>query len=179
MSFVDKRERAESLARHIEDTEAREELLGLLDKMQRAFNFCATMGKPRDPEPDELPAPADSLEALAQGWREEAETLRSAGANSLAKLSDRHATEVEAADGARRFDPLTLEEASEIGGYSYEHLQRLVADGKLANAGVKGSPRIYRRDVPRKPGHGSERPSRPKLSIVEDSIRQQREASNG
>lgn len=52
-------------------------------------------------------------------------------------------------------DTLTLSEASLVGGYSVDHLQRLVARGAIQNYGVKGRPRIRREDVPRKPGHGS------------------------
>lgn len=49
-------------------------------------------------------------------------------------------------------DTVTLTEASRIGGYSVDHLQRLVRGGTLANQGRKFSPRIRRADVPIKPG---------------------------
>ena len=52
-------------------------------------------------------------------------------------------------------DTLTLREASLLGGYSVDHLQRLVSQGTLRNVGRKGAPRIRRDDVPTKPGHGS------------------------
>lgn len=52
-------------------------------------------------------------------------------------------------------DTMTLKEASLQGGYSVDHLQRLVARGQIANMGVKGRPRIRRLDVPIKPGYGS------------------------
>ena len=48
---------------------------------------------------------------------------------------------------------LSLAEASRIGGYSIDHLQRQVAAGKIANAGRRGSPSIRRADVPMKPGY--------------------------
>jgi hypothetical protein len=48
---------------------------------------------------------------------------------------------------------VTLKEAHLIGGYSIDHLQRLVASGELENVGRKHRPRIRRRDVPVKTGH--------------------------
>ena len=51
-------------------------------------------------------------------------------------------------------DGITLAEAAAIGGYSIDHLQRLVSSGQLANVGRKHRPRIRTSDVPRKPGHG-------------------------
>src|SRR5437016_5561658 len=50
-------------------------------------------------------------------------------------------------------ESVTLKEAAEIGGFSPDHLQRLVAQGRLANVGRKGRPRIRRDDVPIKPGY--------------------------
>jgi hypothetical protein len=50
-------------------------------------------------------------------------------------------------------DLVTLTEAHTIGGYSIDHLQRLVSNGKIQNIGRKGSPRIRRSDVPIRPGH--------------------------
>lgn len=48
---------------------------------------------------------------------------------------------------------VTLQEASELGGYSVDHLQRLVASGVIPNAGRKGAPRMRRADVPVRAGH--------------------------
>lgn len=50
-------------------------------------------------------------------------------------------------------DTVTLSEASRIGGYSVDHLQRLVRQGTLENRGRKHAPRIRRSDVPTKPGY--------------------------
>lgn len=49
---------------------------------------------------------------------------------------------------------LILEEAAVESGSTKDHLGRLVLDGAIPNAGTKGSPRILRRHLPRKPGHG-------------------------
>src|SRR5437868_6511997 len=48
---------------------------------------------------------------------------------------------------------VTLKDASVLGGYSVDALQRLVATGRIENAGRKGRPRIRLVHVPRKPGH--------------------------
>lgn len=51
--------------------------------------------------------------------------------------------------------PVTLAEASKLGGYSIDHLQRLVSHATLPNVGKKGAPRIPRSAVPIKAGHAS------------------------
>lgn len=50
-------------------------------------------------------------------------------------------------------DVVTLDEAARIGGYSRDHLERLVREGTIENRGRKHAPRIRRADVPTKPGH--------------------------
>ena len=50
---------------------------------------------------------------------------------------------------------MSLKEASTLGGYSTDSLQRMVAAGRIQNCGRKGRPRIRRADVPAKPGHGA------------------------
>lgn len=44
--------------------------------------------------------------------------------------------------------PVTLLEASAIGGYSVDHLAHMVKTGRIVNVGERGRPRIRRRDVP-------------------------------
>ena len=53
------------------------------------------------------------------------------------------------------YDAVTLQEAHLMGGYSVDHLQRLVSREMLPNSGKKGAPRIPRSAVPIKPGHAS------------------------
>ena len=69
------------------------------------------------------------------------------------KLADLVLAELDALDATIHTESVTLKEASLIGGYSADHLQRLVASGQLENVGRKGKPRLRRCDVPRKPGH--------------------------
>ena len=44
--------------------------------------------------------------------------------------------------------PLTLEEAAALSGYSREHLGRLVRVGTVPNRGRLGAPRVYAGDLP-------------------------------
>ncbi len=53
-------------------------------------------------------------------------------------------------------EPLTLEQAARKSGYTLDHLSRLLRDGTLPNVGEPGSPRIRRKDLPRKPGHAAD-----------------------
>ena len=46
---------------------------------------------------------------------------------------------------------LSLPEAAARSGYTAEHLGRMVREGRISNAGRKGSPRIRAADLPRKP----------------------------
>lgn len=110
-----------------------------------------------------------ALQGLVDRWRAEAAVFRTYGEDRLALACERHAGEVEDALQAARVEAVTLEEAADIGGYSYSHLQHLVAEGQLENMGEKGSPRIRRCDVPRKP-RGGKRPSS-KRELVRRSLK--------
>jgi hypothetical protein len=94
-------------------------------------------------------------EALAQAWREEGVQLGRRGlvepSNLLASVAD------ELLEKATEWldTPLDLAEAAEICGLSYERLQHMVSGGGLPNAGVRGRPRIRRRDLPMKVVGGS------------------------
>lgn len=74
-----------------------------------------------------------------------------------AALIDEILTDINAAVTAND-DAITLREAHRIGGYSVDHLQRLVASGRLENVGRKNRPRLRRTDVPIKPGHAGVAP---------------------
>lgn len=135
------------------------DLLSAYRKLQGSYNYVCAEGRPEPPTGGSRPLDeADPPEALPDRWRDEAKTLQAHAAEGQATTLERCAEELEAATAARRLDTVTLEEAEEIGGYSYSHLQHLVADGTIPNAGRPGAPRIRRSDVPRKPGYGSERP---------------------
>lgn len=169
-------ERAEAAVEATEDGAAREALYGLLAAfrgLENRYSYLRHQGEP-EPEPDPVrePPPTGSLEALAEEWRREAETLRVNGIEAGATMCEKHASELEAAAAAQQFDTVTLEEAETIGGYSYSHLQHLVAEGKIPNAGREGAPRLYLQDVPRKPGYGSGEKASPstRVELVEDAL---------
>lgn len=121
----------------------------------------------------------DPLSELAAGWREDADRFREYGADRLATACEKHADELEAAAGATRLDAVTLEEAAEIGGYSYSHLQHLVAEGTIENVGEPGAPRIRRCDVPVKPGHGRQKDRRGKGEILDEDVLELRREEAG
>jgi hypothetical protein len=70
-----------------------------------------------------------------------------------AAVADEILADLHAVMGANALEPLTLREAAMLSGYTVDHLQRLVAGGRLENSGRKGRPRIRRGDLPVKPGH--------------------------
>ena len=61
------------------------------------------------------------------------------------------ADEIEERALAHALEELTLRDAAEESGYSYSAIQKMVANGELSNLGDKGSPRVRRGDLPRKP----------------------------
>ena len=111
----------------------------------------------------------DALQMLATGWRGEAEILRRRGASVQAEVLESVAGELEAAAAAARIEAVSLDEAAELGGYSYSHLQSLVSRDEIENMGQKGSPRIRRCDVPIKPGYGKGQ-TRSKVDVLDRSL---------
>lgn len=91
-------------------------------------------------------------DAFVTAWRQRAAELEPY-APAAAVAFRRAADELQDALHATEGEPLTLEEASQAGGYSVDHLRREVRRGHIPNAGRKNAPRIRRADVPRKPGH--------------------------
>lgn len=94
----------------------------------------------RDPKP---------VAALVATWREQASSL--AGyADPVAKAFADVADQLEAALQAEAADSLSLTEAARVGGYSADHLGRLIRAGQIPNVGTKTRPRIRAAEVPRK-----------------------------
>lgn len=120
----------------------------------------------------------NTLRALAATWRRDSAILRKRGASAQAEVLESVADELEAATAAARIEAVSLEEAAEIGGYSYSHLQSLVAKGEIENLGQKGSPRIRRCDVPIKPGHGKGQ-ARSKVEVLDRSLKLHRTETEG
>jgi hypothetical protein len=109
------------------------------------------------------------LSDLAHRWRADAERFRQLGQEGPAQMSEAHADELEARLRESEMEAVTLEEAAQLGGYSYSHLQHLVAAGEIENVGEKHAPRIRRCDVPRKPGQRTA--SHSKAEALDHSLR--------
>ena len=88
------------------------------------------------------------IQGLAGLWRSEAATLRRRGASAQAELLESCATDLDRGIEELQLEPLNLTEASDLSGYSTDHLGRLVREGKIPNAGRPGAPRIARGDLP-------------------------------
>lgn len=86
-------------------------------------------------------------------WRQRARIFRDHEQPSVAIAYEQCADELEQALNGADETPLTLAEAAAFGGYSSDHLGRLVREKRIPNAGRSGAPRIARRDVPIKTGH--------------------------
>jgi hypothetical protein len=94
------------------------------------------------------------LAALPAAWRQRATELdpyAPAAAHAFRTAADDLDRSLATADE----DTVTLGEAATLGGYSVDHLQRLVRTGRLENVGRKGKPRIRRSQVPARPGHAA------------------------
>ena len=92
---------------------------------------------------------------LPRSFRETAEYLREHAASEHAACAWEKAAEIlEDALGELQIATITLDEAEAESGYSRGHLRRLIREGVVPNSGTENHPRILRRDVPRKPGHG-------------------------
>jgi hypothetical protein len=90
------------------------------------------------------------VSALPSRWRARATELERFSPAAAEAFRDAAAQLSEALEASE--EAVTLAEASEIGGYSVDSLQRMVAAGRIENTGRKGKPRIRLAQVPTKPG---------------------------
>ena len=88
---------------------------------------------------------------LAARWREEAQLLRRCGAHEAATTREACADELQTYEESHSSELLTLDEAATESGYHKDSIARMMSEGKVPNAGVKGAPRCRRRDLPKKP----------------------------
>ncbi|MEJ7810400.1 MAG: hypothetical protein WKG32_08305 [Gemmatimonadaceae bacterium] len=107
---------------------------------------------PREPRQNAPAHVSGALAALPAAFRADAVTLRDYGDERGALLLERVAGRVGDAIARAAAELLTLERAAELGGYSADHLGRLLTSGVIPNAGRKGAPRIRLADLPRKAG---------------------------
>ena len=84
-------------------------------------------------------------------WRLEAQRLRDRyGLEELARLTESHAAELEAAIREAGEEELTLSAASQESDYAARTLREKLSKGEIPNAGRKHAPRIKRADLPRR-----------------------------
>ena len=125
-----------------------------LQEEQREPAPVGRLDKPRGKPPvHEIPMTMTNLLELGAKW--EARRLEHKRLGSLVSM-EAVCSEVVAdlsalADSSD--DTVSLREAHRIGGYSVDHLQRLVRRGTIPNMGRKGRPRIRRVHVPTRAGH--------------------------
>ena len=84
---------------------------------------------------------------LAGTWRTEADSLRKYGAEQSALALEACAADLEAAELEYLLETLTLEQAADFVGVSYDTMSRRIRRGKVPNAGRKGKPLVRRRDI--------------------------------
>lgn len=87
---------------------------------------------------------------LPNRWRSKAAELRRYGADEAAATLEQCADDLEEEWRVWQTEPLTLDEAAVESGYSRSSFERWIASGEIPNAGAEGSPRVRRRDLPRK-----------------------------
>jgi hypothetical protein len=96
---------------------------------------------------------APTPHALPSLWRERAATLEQYAADSAAMTCRTLAEELEMALHALDGVVVTPTEAAQLGGYSVDHINRMIRTGKIENVGRKGAPRLRRADVPIRAGY--------------------------
>ena len=89
----------------------------------------------------------DALRQLGERWRAEAVVLRKRGATAQAEVLESCADDHQQVLDGWHTEALTLRQAAEESGFSYSTLQQ----AKSLNAGISGTPRIRRCDLPYKP----------------------------
>lgn len=90
--------------------------------------------------------------ALPCHWRSIAESNAAILTPEVRSTLERCAGELEAAWQEYWDEALPLENASVESGYDVGSLGRMVREQRVPNAGRKNSPRILRKNLPRKPG---------------------------
>lgn len=114
----------------------------------------------------------DSIEALAQEWRDEAQRIRTRYADEHgARLCEAHAAELEERVRTHQHQALPLSVAADESRYSVSQLRRMISAGQLEDVGDGREPRVRRGELPRKAG-------RPEAEAV-DVVKMPRARSGG
>lgn len=102
-----------------------------------------------------MSATLSPLSRLPHEFRANAEAARRiAAAAAAAHVWEEAARVVEQRLAETLLEPLPLDEAEAESGYTRSHLRRMLRDSTLPNSGTTQEPRILRKHLPRKPGHG-------------------------
>lgn len=92
------------------------------------------------------------ISEIIERWRErQREWLRLHVQVDGAALASEIVADLEQIASGDGQSTLTLTAASQLSGYSSDHLSRLIRDGKLSNHGRKGKPLIRRSELPMRP----------------------------
>jgi hypothetical protein len=92
------------------------------------------------------------VDELRQRWLTRREEFARLAAHvDGARIVDEFVADLQALESEESNQLLSLRRASELSGYSSEHLARLVRAGTVPNAGRRNKPLIRLRDLPRKP----------------------------
>ena len=94
-----------------------------------------------------------NTELLARWRARRADFARYGSLVDGSKLCDDFLSDLAATLTAQDQETVTLSEAARRSGYTREHLGRLMAQGKIPNAGRSNAPRIRECDLPQKAGH--------------------------
>jgi hypothetical protein len=101
--------------------------------------------------PTELSSSHRLTNGLAFQWEKDAQLLAQYGSPQQADVLRHCSQKLFEVIKSEKEVLLTLTLASQVSGYSADHLGRMVGDGKLTNYGRKGSPKLRLGDLPKKP----------------------------
>ena len=99
----------------------------------------------------DIPPLLKIVSVLSEAWCERAELFGEHGVTEVFFTYRKCAEELDRKIRTACLHTLTLKEAAEESGYSPDHLRRLIREGKLQNAGMQGSPRVFLKDISSKP----------------------------
>lgn len=87
---------------------------------------------------------------LLERWAADEARFRLYGQDAAADVLARCRGDLETWWRERQLDTLTLEQAAEHSGLAAETIRKKIAAGEIPNAGRKGAPLAFRRDLPTK-----------------------------
>ena len=101
--------------------------------------------------PTELSSSHRLTNELASQWENDAQLMAQYGSPQQADVLRHCSRKLFEVIKSEKDVLLTLTLASQVSGYSADHLGRMVGEGRLTNYGRKGSPKLRLGDLPKKP----------------------------